>query len=108
MSEGKIDYGKLANKLAGDAGKVTRRLIDFGVSVVKPENISKVGGAIRGLADSAADGWRAAGEAAKTGETAHEAEPVEAEAAEATADEEKSAEAPADEKAEEPEDDDAK
>lgn len=62
MSEGKIDYGKLANKLAGDAGKVTRKLIDFGVSVVKPENIAKLGGAVRGLADAAADGWRAAGE----------------------------------------------
>lgn len=62
MSEGKIDYGKLANKLAGDAGRVTRKLIDFGVSVVKPENIAKVGGVVRGLADAAADGWRAAGE----------------------------------------------
>lgn len=80
MSEGKIDYGKLANKLAGDAGKVTRKLIDFGVSVVKPENIAKVGGAVRGLADAAADGWRAAGEedkaAARTadGETKAEVE----------------------------------
>lgn len=74
MSEGKIDYGKLANKLAGDAGKVTRKLIDFGVSVVKPENIAKVGGVVRGLADAAADGWRAAGEedkaAASTADTA--------------------------------------
>lgn len=73
MSEGKIDYGKLANKLAGDAGKVTRKLIDFGVSVVKPENIARVGGAVRGLADAAADGWRAAGEedkaAARTADT---------------------------------------
>ena len=92
MSEGKIDYGKLANKLAGDAGKVTRKLIDFGVSVVKPENISKVGGAVKGLADAAADGWRAAGEAAKAGETAHEAEPVKAEVAENPVDEEKTAE----------------
>ena len=91
MSEGKIDYGKLANKLAGDAGKVTRRIIDFGVSVVKPENISKVGGAIKGLADSAADGWRAAGEAAKAGETAHEAEPAKAEVAETPVDEEEPA-----------------
>lgn len=66
MSEGKIDYGKLANKLAGDAGKVTRKLIDFGVSVIKPENIAKVGGAVKGLADAAVDGWRAAGDEDKT------------------------------------------
>lgn len=78
MSEGKIDYGKLANKLAGDAGRVTRKLIDFGVSVVKPENIAKVGGVVRGLADAAADGWRAAGEedvaAASTAATDHTAD----------------------------------
>lgn len=104
MSEGKIDYGKLANKLAGDAGKVTRRIIDFGVSVVKPENISKVGGAIKGLADSAADGWRAAGEAAKAGETAHEAEPAKAEATEAPADGEKPAEDTEDKTATDPKD----
>lgn len=74
MSEGKIDYGKLANKLAGDAGKVTRKLIDFGVSVVKPENIAKVGGVVRGLADAAAEGWRAAGEEDKEAASAAAAE----------------------------------
>lgn len=98
MSEGKIDYGKLANKLAGDAGKVTRRIIDFGVSVIKPENISKVGGAIKGLADSAADGWRAAGE------TAHEAEPAKADVAETPVDKEKPAEDAEDKTTTEPKD----
>lgn len=81
MAEGKIDYGRLANKLAGDAGKVTRKLIDFGVSVVKPENIAKVGGAVKGLADSAIDGWKAAGAEDSTETTDETVEPTTADEA---------------------------
>ena len=62
MADGKIDYGKLANKLAGDAGMVTRKGIDFLVGVVKPENIRKVTDGVRSLAGSAVEGWKAAGE----------------------------------------------
>lgn len=62
MADGKIDYGKLANKLAGDAGRVTRKGIDFLVGVVKPENIRKVTDGVRSLAGSAVEGWKAAGE----------------------------------------------
>lgn len=61
MADGKIDYGKLANKLAGDAGKVTRKGIDFLVGVVKPENIRKVTDGVKTIADSAVEGWKAAG-----------------------------------------------
>lgn len=66
MADGKIDYGKLANKLAGDAGRVTRKGIDFFVGVVKPENIRKVTDGVKSLADSAVEGWKAAGEANET------------------------------------------
>lgn len=62
MADGKIDYGKLANKLAGDAGRVTRKGIDFLVGVVKPENIRKVTDGVKSLAGSAVEGWKAAGE----------------------------------------------
>ena len=77
MAEGKIDYGRLANKLAGDAGKVTRKLIDFGVSVVKPENIAKVGGAVKGLADSAIDDSTETTDETVEPTTADEAAPTE-------------------------------
>lgn len=66
MADGKIDYGRLANKLAGDAGMVTRKGIDFLVGVVKPENIRKVTDEVKSIAGSAAEGWKAAGEADET------------------------------------------
>ena len=59
---GNIDYGKLATKLANSAGKITRKVVDTGVSIVRPENIKKAGAAARTLADSAAEGWNAAAE----------------------------------------------
>lgn len=62
MTDGKIDYGKLANKLANDAGKVTRKGIDFLVGVVKPENIRKVTDGAKSIANSAVEGWKMAGE----------------------------------------------
>ena len=61
-SNGSIDYGKLATKLANSAGKITRKVVDTGVSIVRPENIKKAGAAARTLADSAAEGWNAAAE----------------------------------------------
>ena len=61
-SNGNIDYGKLATKLANSAGKITRKVVDTGVSIVRPENIKKAGAAARTLADSAAEGWNAAAE----------------------------------------------
>jgi hypothetical protein len=61
-----IDYGKLASKLANSTGRLTRRVVDTGVSIVRPENLKKAGDAMKGLAGSAAEGWNAAGSEDKT------------------------------------------
>jgi hypothetical protein len=65
-----IDYGKLASKLANSTGRLTRRVVDTGVSIVRPENLKKAGDAMRELAGSAAEGWKAAGSEDKTADPA--------------------------------------
>jgi hypothetical protein len=58
----KIDYGALVSKMANSAGRFTRKAVDTGVSLVKPENLKAAGDALKGVADSAAEGWKKAGD----------------------------------------------
>jgi hypothetical protein len=62
----RIDYGALASKAANSLGKVTRKIVDTGVSLVDPENLKAVGEGVKNVAGSVAEGWKTAGEESNT------------------------------------------
>ena len=67
--KGRIDYGDLFEKMAGDAGKYARKGFDAIKGVATKDNAEKVGDVFgnvvktaKGMADSAVQGWNATNE----------------------------------------------
>jgi hypothetical protein len=53
-----IDYGKLARKVANDAGKFARKAVDAGQELAKPENLKAAANTVKSVGQEFVNGLK--------------------------------------------------